>query len=106
MNENIPLGGTKTNQFQRTLLFFGFFFLTYLAGILALVWFNTQVLKVGDPKERSSVLFGFPLWAILYLPTAATALVFIRRSKRAGCPVLRLVVVYLLLIFVALEATI
>ena len=79
------------------------FLVAYLAGVFCLIWFDLQVLNLGDPKFRTSVDFCFSLWSVFYAPAVVAALVFIWRSRQQGWFLWRLAGVYLALIFLALE---
>jgi hypothetical protein len=81
------------------------FLLAYLGGISLLVWFNTRMLGLGDPKARASVMFDFPLFAAFYFPAMLVALWCLFKlaieNKRVG----RAAAIFVFLIFAAFEAT-
>jgi hypothetical protein len=84
------------------------FVVAYLIGVASLIWVNTAVLCLGDPK------FGygcggfdlyFMVWAVSYAPIAVTALLLtwvgrVRRHPRVRAGLL---LAYLVLIMSALE---
>ena len=84
---------------QATILFS----VAYLAGVFGLVYFDLNVLALGDPKFKGAVDLYFPLWALFYLPAAITAIVFLWRSRQQGPSLVRLAALYLALIFFTLE---
>ena len=79
------------------------FLVAYLAGVFGLIWFDLDVLALGDPKFKGSVDLYFPLWSLFYLPAVITALVFLWRSRYQGPPLARLAALYLAFIFSTLE---
>jgi hypothetical protein len=82
-----------------------FFFVSYLAGVFGLIWFDLHVLDLGDPKLRTAVDIYFPVWSASYSPAVITALVFQWRSLLRGRRLWWLAVLHLTLIFVALEVS-
>src|SRR5437660_1287111 len=82
------------------------FLAAYLTGICGLVAFDIFVLGIGDPKVRTSVLFEFPLFSVLFSPALIAALVFLRRSKRLGRSLWKLAGNYLAFVLVAVEVPI
>jgi hypothetical protein len=80
-----------------------FFLVAYITSVFELIWFDLNVLGLGDPKFRTSVDFYFPLWSAFYSPALITALVFLWRSQQQGWRLWRLAGMYITLILVALE---
>jgi hypothetical protein len=84
------------------------FGVTYLVGVAMLMWVNTAVLCLGDPKFGGGCggfdLY-FPLWALFYTPIVATALLLTWSGKVRHLPRIRakLLCAYLVLIMSALE---
>ena len=84
------------------------FGVTYLVGVATLMWVNTAVLCLGDPKFGGGCggfdLY-FPVWALFYTPVVMTALILTWSGKVRHLPGIRtkLLCAYLVLILSTLE---
>ena len=82
----------------------------YLVSVGALMWTNTVILCLGDPKFGGGC-GGFTLyyyvWVVFFAPLVVVALVLVRPKKTVGADRLRnlLLLIYLALIASALEVS-
>jgi len=101
MNEAPNPYERRTDMAQAAVLFLAGF----VASVFGLVWFDLNIMGLGDVKFKGAMELYFLLWSVFYLPAAITAIMFLRRSGLQGPALTRLAVVYLVLILLALEIT-